>query len=64
MKTYQPFLFAELQSQEPETNNGIKFQVLNYTDPSNKFTVVVQENEDPEKVALQRLGFFVVPEAA
>lgn len=65
MKTHQLFLFNEFQANEnSELISGTKFQVTNYNNPSDKFTVVVAENEDPERAALHKLGYFVVPQAA
>lgn len=57
--TSQPFLFKDWQDTAAPVQ---KYQIKSTWDPSFAVTFEVAENEDPEIVALQNLGYFVLPE--
>ncbi len=66
---YQLMLFEDMLPEyiplvsEIHTEGPQKFQVCNIEGTSSPFTINVNEEQDPETVALQKLGYFVVPEA-
>ena len=55
-------LFSDLNvnSSKPE----YKYQIKRFDDPNFRLTLVMSNaEENPEAVALERLGYFVIPEA-
>ena len=65
---YQLMLFEDMLPEyipfvsESCTESPQKFQVCNIEGTRSSFTIDVNEEQDPETVALQTLGYFVVPE--
>ena len=65
---YQLMLFEDMLpeyiplSSETSTESPRRFQVCNIEGASSPFTINVSEEQDPETVALQKLGYFIVPE--
>lgn len=58
---YQPLLFAEMETGDYQ--NGLQnYQIKSYDDPTFGVTFKANEDEDPEVLALENLGYFVVPE--
>lgn len=41
-----------------------KFQIKSFEDPTFGITLIVDDREDPETLALEHLGYFVVPETS
>ena len=41
-----------------------KFQIKSFEDPTFGITIIVNDNEDPETLALEELGYFVVSETS
>lgn len=41
----------------------VRFQIKSLDDPTFGITLTVGEDEDPETLALEHLGYFVVPES-
>jgi hypothetical protein len=60
-KYIQPLLFPNMQE---TLCNKRSYQIKNIDDPSFKLNISVAEEDDPETLALERLGYFVVPEIA
>jgi hypothetical protein len=65
---YQLMLFHDMLPEyihygknEEQTTN---FQVCSMTDHCNKFSIKIEDGQDPESVALEKLGYFVVPECS
>ena len=44
-------------------NGCYKFQIKKFDDPEFKITLTAKENEDLDTIALEHLGYFVVPAA-
>ena len=65
---YQLMLFEDMlpeyisPTSEACTEQNQTFQVCSIQGLSPSFTIKVSEEQDPESVALQKLGYFVVPE--
>ena len=58
---YQPLLFSEMETSDYQ--NGLqKYQIKCFDDPTFAVTLKVKEDQDPEILALESLGYFVVPE--
>lgn len=58
---YQPMLFPNMQEL---INDKRSYQIKSYDDPMFRLTVQASEEEDPETLALEQLGYFVVPETS
>lgn len=58
---YQPLLFPNMQE---NVSSKRSYQIKSIEDPLFKLSMVVPEEEDPETLALEQLGYFVVPEMA
>jgi hypothetical protein len=56
---YQPMLFSNMQSNELDRRS---YQIKSLDDPSFGVTLSVSGEDDPETLALEKLGYFVVPE--
>ena len=54
----QPMLFPNMSS----INESQKYQIKNYNDPTFGITLSINEDQDPETLALESLGYFVVSE--
>jgi hypothetical protein len=58
---YQPLLFKEMETRDYQ--NGLqKYQIKCFDDPTFAVTFKANEDQDPEVLALENLGYFVVPE--
>lgn len=57
---HQPMLFESVENNT--LHNCNKYQIRCIDNPSFGLTINIDENEDPEIVALERLGYFVIPE--
>lgn len=57
---HQPMLFESMEHETIQSCN--RYQVRSLDNPLFGFSISIEENEDPEIVALERLGYFVVPE--
>jgi hypothetical protein len=56
---YQPMWFSKMEATKTEYQ---KYQIKSFDDPQFGITLNVKEDEDPEFLALESLGYFVVPE--
>ncbi len=54
-------LFPEMEKHAQETT-GHKYQIRSICDPNFAFSFNVKESEDPEIVALEQMGYFILPE--
>lgn len=54
----QPMLFPNMSP----VNGHQKYQIKNYNDPSFGITLNICDDQDPETLALESLGYFVVSE--
>lgn len=54
----QPMLFPNMSP----INGGQKYQIKNYDDPTFGITLNINGDQDPETLALESLGYFVVSE--
>ncbi len=54
----QPMLFPDMSP----INGYQKYQIKNYDDPTFGITLNINEDQDPETLALESLGYFVVSE--
>ena len=59
---YQPSLFPELTDQDQKNKCYLRYQIKRIDDPLFGISLHVEGEEDPETVALEQLGYFVVPE--
>jgi hypothetical protein len=59
---YQPMLFSKMESCLASQVEYQKYQIKNLDDPTFGVTIIIKEDEDPEIVALEKLGYFVLPE--
>ena len=59
----QPLLFPELQSNE-SLNEGYRYQIKSMDDPAFGVSITLNGDEDPESIALEKLGYFVIPESS
>lgn len=51
------------QTAQFQTTSTIRFQIKSIDDSSFGITLTIKEDEDPETLALEHLGYFVVPES-
>jgi hypothetical protein len=54
-------LFPEMEKNAQETT-GYKYQIRSICDPNFAFSFNVKESEDPEIIALEQMGYFILPE--
>jgi hypothetical protein len=55
----QPMLFPDMN---PNTENKYNYQIKRMDNSSFRMSLTVTGEEDPEILALEQLGYFVVPE--
>lgn len=55
----QPMLFPDMN---PNTENKHNYQIKRIDNSSFRMSLTVTGEEDPEILALEQLGYFVVPE--
>lgn len=61
---YQLMLFEGMLPEYIHSATPSRFQVCSINGEQRQFSIDVQEGQDPESVALEALGYFVVTEIA